>query len=395
MHTLKNPVYICAPKRSAIGSYGGCLSTLPTPRLGAQVVKAVVETSTAAPETIDELIMGCVLQAGMGQAPARQVVIHAGLPEAVQAMTINKVCSSGLKAVMLAANNIELGQSSAVLAGGMESMSQAPYLLPALRNGARLGHAQALDSIISDALWDPYADQHMGSCGELCAREHSISREAQDTYALQSYSRANEAIAKGSFVEEIAPVEVKVRREQKQFLVDEEPGKLKPEKVPTLRPVFEKDGTVTAANASSLSDGAAAMLICSEAYVKTHGLTPIAKIVAQGWHAQAPEWFTTAPAKAIENLLKSAGKDIGQVDLFEINEAFSVVALACQKLLGIDSEKLNVHGGAVAMGHPVGATGARILVTLLHALKQRNLKTGVASLCNGGGEATAVLVEMV
>ena len=332
---------------------------------------------------------------GTGQAPARQVVIAADLPKTVQAQAINKVCSSGLKAVMLAANSIELGQADSIIAGGMESMSQAPYLLPSMRSGARLGNTEAQDSIIRDGLWDPYNDQHMGNCAELCARENKLSREDQDNFALQSYERANKAIADGVFKDEIVPVTISSRRGDTVVDSDEEPGRLKVEKVPSLRPVFEKEGTVTAANASSINDGAAAMIVCSEEYAKSQGLDPVAKIIAQGWHGQDPEWFTTAPVGAVSSALKSCGKSVNDIDLFEINEAFSAVALACSHSLEIPSEKVNINGGAVALGHPIGASGARILVTLLHALKKQGGKFGCASLCNGGGEATAVVVEML
>ena len=294
---------------------------------------------------------------------------------------------------MLAANNVELGQSDGIIAGGMESMSQAPYYLPAMRNGARLGHAKAEDALIRDGLWDPYKNQHMGNCAELCAREYRVTREMQDAFAVESYSRANRAIASGAFKAEIAALQVEQGKQTITFETDEEPGKLKLDKVPSLKPVFEKDGTVTAANASSLADGAAAMIVCSEGFAKKHGLTPIARVIAQGWHAQEPEWFTTAPIGAVQAVLKAAGKKVSDIDLFEINEAFSVVSLACQKGLEVPGEKLNVNGGAVALGHPLGATGARILTTLVHALKARKGKFGVASLCNGGGEATAVMVE--
>ncbi|MCB0358654.1 MAG: thiolase family protein, partial [Bdellovibrionales bacterium] len=308
---------------------------------------------------------------------------------------VNKVCSSGLKAVMLAADAVRLGNSEAVIAGGFESMSQAPFVLPALRQGARLGHANALDSIITDGLWDPYNDFHMGNAGELCAREFGLSREDQDAFALESYDRALAAIESGAFSDEIVPVTIASKRGDAVVAEDEEPKALRRDKVPTLRPVFQKDGTVTAANASSLNDGASAMLVCSEAFLQTHRLTPLARIVSQGSHAQAPEWFTTAPVTALENALHRADKQVADVDLFEINEAFSSVALACQQKLSVDPAKLNVHGGAVALGHPIGASGARILTTLLYALKRRGGTVGAVGICNGGGEATAMVVERV
>lgn len=386
-------IYVCAPKRTAIGCFGGSLASLSAAQLGAKVIGAVLSETGIEPGSVNEVIMGCVLQAGMGQAPARQAALGAGLPKSVQAMTVNKVCSSGLKAIMLAANSIEVGQAEAIVAGGMESMSQAPYYLPKMRDGARLGHSVAEDAIVKDGLWDVYTNQHMGNCAELCARERNFTREAQDRYALQSYKLANAAIAGGLFKSEIVAVEVADRKGTILVDTDEEPGRLKAEKVPELKPVFAKDGTVTAANASSINDGGAAMLLCSDSYVNDHGLKPVARVVAQGWHAQDPEWFTTAPVGAVQAVLSAAGKKVSDIDLFELNEAFAVVSLACQKELEIPDEKINVNGGAVALGHPIGASGARILVTLVHALKARGGKFGIASLCNGGGEATAVLIE--
>ena len=384
---------ICAAKRTPIGSFQGSLASLSAPELGAAALRAALAQSGVPIETINEVILGCVLTAGMGQAPARQALIKAGLPNHVQAMTVNKVCSSGLKAVMLAAQSVQLGLSEAVLAGGMESMSQAPYVLPSLRNGARLGNTQALDTIVKDGLWDVYNDFHMGSAAELCAREYKISRKEQDDFAIESYRRAQAAIAAGHFAKEIIGVHVKDGKNEVEVLVDEEPGRAKPEKIPSLKPVFEKDGTVTAANASSINDGAAALLVCSEDYAKKHNLKPLAWIVAQAGAAQAPEWFTTAPIKAVQKVLEVAGRKSADIDLFEINEAFSSVALACTRGLDLPAEKVNVSGGAVALGHPIGASGARILTTLIYALHRLDLKTGVASLCNGGGEATAVVVE--
>lgn len=387
--------YICAAQRTAIGSFDGALKETPAVELGAQVLKAVLSKTSVPLDSINEVILGCVLTAGCGQAPARQAALRAGLPNNVQAMTINKVCSSGLKAVMLAVSAIRLGHGHAILAGGMENMSRAPYLLPTMRAGARLGHTEAVDSMIRDALWDVYNDMHMGNCAELCASEYKISRERQDAYAIRSYELANKAIAAGYFTDEICALTLKRRKEEIEFLVDEEPGRGKPEKMPNLRPVFQKDGTVTAANASSINDGAAAMLVCSEEYMKLHKLTPLAKVISQGWFAQAPERFTTAPVGAVKEALSKASLDVGDIDLFEINEAFSVVALACAEGLGVPEEKLNVSGGSVALGHPVGASGARILTTLLYALKRTEGRYGVAGICNGGGEATALVVERV
>ncbi len=394
---MKNQIttYLCAAQRTAIGSFEGSLRDTSAVELGSEVLKEVLRLSSVPLESINEVILGCVLTAGCGQAPARQAALRAGLPNSVQAMTINKVCSSGLKAVMLAVSAIRLGHAQAILAGGMENMSQAPYLLPTMRGGARLGHTEAVDSMIRDALWDVYNDMHMGNCAELCATEFSISREQQDAYAIRSYELASAAIAAGYFEEEICPINLRQRKEAVEFRVDEEPGRGKPEKIPGLRPVFQKEGTVTAANASSINDGAAAMLVCSEEYATQHGLTPLARVISQGWFAQAPEKFTTAPVGAVKDALSKASLDVEQIDLFEINEAFSVVSLACAQELGVPEEKLNVCGGSVALGHPVGASGARILTTLLYALKRTEGKYGVAGICNGGGEATALVVERV
>ncbi len=387
--------FICFPLRTAIGSFQGSLSSISAPDLASLVIRELLEVSKLDPATIEEVILGSVLTAGQGQAPARQAVIKSGLPDSVQAMTINKVCSSGLKAVMLAANQIALGQASAIIAGGMENMSLAPYYLTSLRGGARLGNTQAEDSIIKDGLWDVYNNYHMGSAAELCAREYNLSREMQDTFAIESYKRAQKAIISGAFKKEIVPVKVKRGKEETLFDTDEEPGKANLEKIPSLKAVFEKEGTVTAANASSINDGASLMLVCSEAFAKSHGLTPVAEIVSQGWSANAPEWFTTAPVGAIKMALQKANIAGENIDLYELNEAFSSVALACQRDLEIDSSKLNINGGAVALGHPIGASGARILTTLIHSLIRLNKKLGAVGICNGGGEATSLLVRTV
>lgn len=384
---------ICSPVRTAIGSFQGALSSLPAPELAALLIKAVLDSTKLGNKSIDEVILGSVLTAAQGQAPARQAVIKSGLSNTVQAMTINKVCSSGLKAVMLAANQIAVGHSEAVLAGGMENMSLTPYYLPSLRNGARLGHAQAEDAIIKDGLWDVYNNYHMGSAAELCAREYQLTREAQDNYAIESYTRAQNAIASGAFKDEIIPVRIKKGKEEFVFDTDEEPGKANLSKIPSLKAVFEKDGTVTAANASSINDGAALMLVCSENFAQKHNLTPLAEIVSQGWNAQAPEWFTTAPVGAVKNAAQRAGVSLDKIDLYELNEAFSAVALACQRDLEIDPSKLNINGGAVALGHPIGASGARILTTLIHSLKRMKKTYGAVGICNGGGEATALIVR--
>lgn len=390
-----HPVYLCGAQRTAVGKLGGGLASVCAVRLGAHVINAVLKKAALDKEFVEEVILGVVLTAGTGQAPARQAALLAGLPTKVQAMAINKVCSSGLKAVMLAANSVQLGMADAIIAGGMESMSQAPYLLPALRSGARLGNSEVLDSILKDGLWDPYEDFHMGNAAELCARKFSLSREEQDAYAIQSYSRAQQAIKEGFFTQEIVPISVKVGKKEVEFAVDEEPTSLQLDKVSQLKPAFQADGTVTAANASSINDGAAALLVCSEEFAKEHRLQPLARLVAQGWNAHEPKWFTTAPVGAVNNALKKAGKTLAEVDLFEINEAFSAVALACRQELQIDPAKLNICGGAVALGHPIGASGARILTTLLYSLQRLKLHCGVAAICNGGGEATTVVVERV
>lgn len=385
----RSGIYLCAAKRTAIGSMLGNLSEIPAPVLASTVIKKILEETKIDSGKIDQVILGCVLTAGLGQAPARQAALGAGLANSVNALTINKVCSSGLKAVILAGNEIELGVSEAILAGGMENMSLAPYLLPKFRGGAKLGNAVAEDSIIRDGLWDVYNDFHMGNCAEMCAKKYSFSRDEQDAFALSSYDRASKAIQAGYFKDEIVPIETRAG----MFEVDEEVGKLKREKITQLKPVFQKDGTVTAANASSISDGASVLLVCSEKFAQANSLTPLARLISQNTHSREPEWFSIAPVEAVKKALNDASKS--DVDLFEINEAFSSVALACQKELKIPSEKLNINGGAVALGHPVGASGARILTTLLHSLKRIGGKTGTVGICNGGGEATAVVVEMI
>jgi acetyl-CoA C-acetyltransferase len=338
--------------------------------------------------------MGCVLPAGLGQAPARQATLAAGMPVSTGAVTVNKVCGSGMKAVMMAANELRCEDYGLVAAGGMESMSRAPYLAPGLRDGLRLGHGELLDSIVLDGLWDPHNDIHMGSCAELCARDREISREEQDAFALESYRRAQAAIDSGQSAQEIVPVQVPQRRGEPVTVErDEEPFRVDPDRLPTLRPAFEKEGTVTAANASTINDGAAALVLTTAERAAAMGVTPIARVVAHATAAQAPEWFTTAPVGAVRNVLRRADLSISDIDLFEINEAFAVVALAVQRELGIDPEKLNVRGGAVALGHPIGASGARILVTLIHALRERGGRYGCAGICLGGGEATAMIVE--
>lgn len=386
-------VVIVSAKRTAIGSFSGALSSFSSGKLGSFAIKAVLEDSKINPELIDEVIMGNVLMGGQGQAPARQAAIFAGLPDKTETLTINKMCGSGLKSVMLAQQAIALGDADIIIAGGQESMSNAPYMLLNARNGYRLGHGEIKDSIVMDGLWDVYNDIHMGSCAESCARDFSFKREELDAFTIESYKRAIEATNSGRFKDEICPIKITTRTGEIIVDKDEEPGKVKFDKIPTLKPVFEKNGIVTAANASSLNDGAAALLIMSEEKAKELGLKPLVEIVAQSSAAKAPIEFTTAPADAINKVLKKAGMTTKDIDLYEINEAFAVVSLAVNKLLGLTPDNVNVNGGAVAMGHPIGASGARILVTLIHEMKKRNLKYGLASLCIGGGEASALIVK--
>ena len=386
---------ITAIARTAIGSFQGVLSSVPTVRLGAVVIKSAVERAGLMGEDIDEVIMGNVLSAGEGQAPARQAAIYAGLSNTVECLTINKVCGSGLKSVMLADQAIRCGDAEVIVAGGMENMSLSPYYLMDARGGMRLGHKKVVDSIIGDGLWDPYGDMHMGNCAEVLAKEENFSREDQDAFAVESYRRSLEAIEIGYFKDEITPVEISQRKGDPIIIdTDEEPGRGKPEKIAKLRTAFEKDGTITAANASSINDGAAALVVMSAEKATELNSKPICKIVAQTSVAHEPIYFTTAPGKAITKVLDKAGHTINDIDLFEINEAFSNVALAAMREHNINHEKVNIFGGAVSMGHPIGASGARILVTLISALKQKNKKLGLATLCIGGGEAAAVIVEM-
>lgn len=380
--------------RTPIGAFQGELSSLPATHLGSIVISEAVRRAGIQPDSVSEVYMGCVLPAGLGQAPARQAALGAGLPVRVPCTTLNKVCGSGLKAVMLAAQAIQLGDADIVVAGGMESMSNAPYLLDKARSGYRLGHGQLVDSMIKDGLWDVYNDFHMGNAAELCARECNVPRTAQDEFAVTSYRRALEAQEKGYFAEEIVPVEVPQRKGEPVVVSeDEEPKRVNFDKIPKLRPAFEEEGTVTAANASSINDGAAALVVMAREVADKHGLQPLATIVAQSSAARAPEWFTLAPADAIDLVLAKAHLTLSDIDLFEINEAFAVVNLAVAKELGIPLEKMNIHGGAVALGHPIGASGARILTTLLYAMKQHDKHRGVAAICIGGGEAAAVVVE--
>jgi acetyl-CoA C-acetyltransferase len=390
---MKN-TYILSAVRTPIGSFMGSLSSLSATDLGALAIKEALARSGVKADQVSETIMGCVLTSGLGQAPARQASKKAGLPNHVPATTVGKVCGSGLKAVMLGAQAIANGDAEVVVAGGMESMSNVPFLLPQARAGVRLGNATMVDALVHDGLWDVYNNFHMGTAAELCAKEYSFNRESQDAYAKQSYERALNAQTSGYFKKEIVPIEIKDRKGNSTFIVDdEEPKAVNFDKMASLKPVFDKNGTVTAANASSINDGAAALVLASEDFVKKHNLTPLAKISGFAQAAREPEWFSIAPADAIENLFKKLSWDKNKVDLFEINEAFSVVSLAVNQKLGLDAAKVNVHGGAVSLGHPIGASGARILVTLLHSLEQYKKATGVASLCIGGGEAVALGVE--
>jgi len=387
-------VVILSAVRTPIGAFQGELSSVPAHALGARALAAACERGGVEPGQVQQVNMGCVLTAGQGQAPARQAALGAGCPDATGALTVGKVCGSGMRALMIAANDIRCGDFDLVAAGGMESMSLAPYLAPGARDGLRLGHGQLLDSMILDGLWDPYGDKHMGNCAETCAREYSFSREAQDDFSKESYRRAREATEAGRAGEEIVPVEVPQRRgEPKGVDRDEEPFRSDLAKMDKLRPAFERDGTVTAANASKINDGAAALLLAGESHAAALGRKPLARIVAHSTHSQAPEWFTTAPVQAVKNVLGRAGLEAGDIDLWEVNEAFAVVAMAFMQELGLSHDVVNVRGGAVALGHPIGASGARIVVTLLHAMAERGARRGCAAICIGGGEATALIVE--
>lgn len=387
-------VVIASAARTPIGSFLGSLSKLTAPQIGASAIRAALERGSVDPSSLDEVLMGCVLQGGMGQAPARQAAMQAGVPTSVGASTIHKVCGSGLKTVLLGSQAIRLGDADVILAGGMESMSQAPYALPRARTGYRMGHGQILDTMIHDGLWDPYNDFHMGSAAELCARECEVPREAQDAFAVDSYRRARTAIEEGLFQQEIAPVEVPQRKgDPIRVELDEEPDRSDPEKFGKMKPAFEKDGTVTAANASTINDGASATVLMSRDKADELGVEPLARIVSHGAHAQDPEWFTTAPTGAVKRSVERAGLTLGDVDFYEINEAFSVVALAVTGQLDLPLHKVNPRGGAVALGHPIGASGNRILTTLVHTLTQNQARYGCAGICLGGGEAVSLVVE--
>jgi acetyl-CoA C-acetyltransferase len=387
-------IVILAARRTPIGSFLGSLATVPAPRLGAAAIRGALEAAGVEAESVEQVIMGNVLQAGIGQAPARQAGIYAGIPHAAGAVTVHKVCGSGLKAVMFAANDIRCGEYSLAVAGGMESMSLAPYLLPKARSGYRMGNGEILDHMVFDGLWDPYGDKHMGNCAETCVAHYRMTRDEQDEFARTSYERARQAAEDGTFAREIVAVDVPGRKGAVTTVdTDEEPFRADLDKMSKLRPAFDREGSVTAANASKINDGAAAVVVTSAARAAELGVAPVARIVAQGSVAQEPEWFTTAPVGAIRLVLDRAGLSTGDIDLFEINEAFAAVALAATRELDIPMDKLNVHGGAVALGHPIGASGARILTTLLNALEIRDLRLGCAAICIGGGEAAAVVVE--
>jgi acetyl-CoA C-acetyltransferase len=389
-------VVILSAVRTPIGAFQGALSSLPAHALGARALAAAFERAGVPAEAIEQVNMGCVLTAGQGQAPARQAALGAGCPVATGAITLNKVCGSGMRAAMIAANDLRCGDYRLIAAGGMESMSQAPYLAAGVRDGLRLGHGKLIDSNIHDGLWDPYNDIHMGSCAELCAAEYKLSRADQDAFALESYRRAREAAEGGAFAAEVVPVAVPQKKGEPVTVArDEEPFKVDLGRMASLKPAFQKDGTVTAANASKINDGAAALVLTTASHAAALGVKPLARILAHSSLAQRPEWFTTAPVGAARSVLARAGLKAADIDLWEVNEAFAVVALAFLRELELPAERVNVHGGAVALGHPIGASGARILVTLLHALRQSGGRLGCAAICIGGGEATAMVIERI
>ena len=386
-------VVIVAAARTPVGSFQGVLSSVAAPRLGAIAIKAALERANLKNTDIHEVIMGQVLTAGVGQAPARQAALYAGIANATPCLTINKVCGSGLKAVMLASDSIRLGTTSIAVAGGQENMSMAPHLLENSRAGYRMGNQSITDSMIKDGLWDPYNNFHMGNAAEICSREFSFTREVQDQFAIDSYKKAQKAIADGKFKNEITAVTIEGKKGPTIVETDEEPGKAMFDKMPGLKPAFEKDGTITAANASKINDGAAALVLMSESEAKKRGLTPLATITSYATFAQDPKYFTTAPVGAIKKSLELANLKMAEIDLFEINEAFANVTMAAQKSLEIPMEKINVHGGAIALGHPIGGSGARLLTTLVYGLQTHSLKRGLATLCIGGGEAVSMIIE--
>jgi acetyl-CoA C-acetyltransferase len=392
---MKNIVLVSAA-RTPVGSFLGKLSSLPAPALGSAAIRGALARGHVAPDAVEAVVFGNVLQAGQGQAPARQASLGAGIPNTVPCVTVHKVCGSGMRAAMDVGNAILAGEYEVAVAGGMESMSNAPYLLEKARTGYRMGHGALVDSMIKDGLWDPYGDKHMGNCAEMCVAKYAFTREEQDAFSLESYRRAQAASKEGLFSDEIVPVEVPAKKGAPVVVdADEEPFAAPLEKMPTLKPSFQKDGTVTAANSSKINDGAAALVIASEEKAKSAGWKPIARLVAWSGVAQEPEWFTTAPIGAVKKLLAKTGLSVGDVDLWEVNEAFAAVAMAAIRELELDPARVNVRGGAVALGHPIGASGARILTTLVHALRREGKKRGIATICIGGGEATAMLVETV
>lgn len=392
----RNEIVIAAARRTPLGSLLGSLSTITAPQLGTHAIRAILQDSKIDPATIDEVFMGCVLPAGLGQAPARQAALLAGIPQSTGCTTVNKVCGSGMKTIMLGHDLMVAGSARRVIAGGMESMSNAPYLLPNARSGFRLGHHEVIDHMFFDGLENASDNLLMGHFAERCVDQYAFTREQQDDYAIESVNRARRAIEEQQFAEEIVPVPVSIKGQEHLVTDDEQPGKSNIEKIPKLKPAFRKDnGTVTAANSSSISDGAAAVLLVHADDARQHDIQPLARIVAHASHAQAPEDFTTAPIGAINKLKEKTGWHDDDIDLYEINEAFAVVAMAAIRDLSLDPNKVNVNGGACALGHPIGATGTRLVVTLIHALKHRGLKRGIASLCIGGGEATAIAIEVI
>ena len=395
MEKIQN-VVIAAAKRTPVGAFQGSISSVSGPDLGAKVIGGILEETMLNPTSVNEVIMGNVLAAGLGQAPARQAALESGLPDTVECITINKMCGSGLKAAMLATQAIQVGDADIIIAGGFENMSQAPYLLSKGRDGYRLGHGELIDSMITDGLWDVYNDTHMGNCAEICARDRHYSKEDQNDFAKESYTRALDAQKTGAFNDEIIAVDVMDRKRNTVTInIDEEPGRANFDKMDKLQPAFEKDGTVTAGNASKINDGAAGVLLISETKATELGFTPLVRIISQASAAQEPEWFTTAPIKAISKVLEKAGMEVADIDLWEINEAFAPVAMAVMEDFNLDHSKVNVNGGAIALGHPIGASGARTLTTLIHALKSQDVTTGLVTLCIGGGEASAMIVEKV
>lgn len=387
---------IVSGARTAVGAFNGSLSGFSAPQLGAIAIKEAVKRAGVKPEEIDEVLMGNVLQGGLGQAPARQAAIGAGIPDTVSATTVNKVCGSGLKSVMFGHQAIKAGDADIIVAGGMESMTNAPYILKKARNGYRMGNGEIFDLMIHDGLWDPYGNKHMGMLGEQCATEHKVTRQMQDEFAKGSYEKALDAIKNGYFKDAIVPVEMRDRKGNVTlFDTDEDPGKVNFEKAFSLKPVFTKDGTITAFNASNINDGAGAVVLMSAEKAASQGVKPMVKILAQATHSHAPEWFTTAPGYVIDKVCKKAGLTKNDIDLFEINEAFAVVSCAVNQIAGIDPEKVNVTGGAIAIGHPIGASGSRLLITLMYNLHRLNKRYGLVTLCNGGGEATAIIIEKI